>query len=162
MKMSSRGGRHIIDLLFTLALFCVFAASALMVVLIGANVYKNTVSHMDASFVERTSLTYVVTKVRQNDGVGGVSLTEIEGIPALALDQTVDGEVYRTWIYHYDGALRETFTSLDNEFDPENGQVIVEVPGFRFEQADGMLRLTALDADGGFTSQSVAPRCGLA
>ena len=48
---------HVVDFLFTLALFCVFAASALMVVVIGANVYRQTVRGMDSNYDSRTSLT---------------------------------------------------------------------------------------------------------
>ena len=54
---------HVVDFLFTLALFCVFAASALMVVVIGANVYRQTVRGMDSNYDSRTSLTYLTEKV---------------------------------------------------------------------------------------------------
>ena len=70
MTTQSKTGTHMVDLLFTLALVCVFAASALMVVLIGANVYQNTVEGMDENFSARTSVTYVATKIRQNDTEG--------------------------------------------------------------------------------------------
>lgn len=43
-RKSNEPSRHIVDILFVLALFCVFAASALMLVTIGANVYKQTLS----------------------------------------------------------------------------------------------------------------------
>ena len=41
---------HVVDFLFTLALFCVFAASALTVVVTGANVYRQTVRRMDQNY----------------------------------------------------------------------------------------------------------------
>lgn len=35
---------HVVDLLFSLALFCVFAASALTIVIMGADVYQKSVN----------------------------------------------------------------------------------------------------------------------
>lgn len=161
MKMGSKSGSHMVDLLFTLALFCVFAASALMVVLIGANVYKSTVEQMDENFGGRTSLTYVATKIRQNDLAGGIRVTELGGVPALVLDQTVEGAVYQTWIYHYDGALREVFVSAENAPTSPDGDAIIEVADFSIEQRDGSLVLSSVDHNGRRTTQTVTPRCGV-
>lgn len=162
MKMGTKAAHHhMTDLLFTLALFCVFAASALMVVLIGANVYKSTVRQMDDGFTERTSLTYVATKLRQNDTAGAVHLEELAGGSALVLDQTVDGVTYQTWIYHYDGALRESFVEAGSPVEPEFGWHILDVAGFGVEESEGMLLLRSVDEEGNATSQWVFPRCGL-
>ena len=65
---------HFIDVLFTLGLLCVFAASALAVVLIGAHVYQSTAADMDANYTTRTSLSYVAEKVRQHNESGSISL----------------------------------------------------------------------------------------
>lgn len=78
---------HVVDFLFTLALFCVFAASALMVVVIGANVYRQTVRGMDSNYDSRTSLTYLTEKVRQNDAANAVTIRSVGDSPALVLSQ---------------------------------------------------------------------------
>ena len=49
---------HVVDFLFTLALFCVFAASALMVVVIGANVYRHKGSVKQKLVIVGTKNTY--------------------------------------------------------------------------------------------------------
>lgn len=72
MNIRFQPRRHVIDLLFTLALFCVFAASALLVVLIGADVYESSARGMDRNFDLQTSLHYVAAKVRQCDAAGAV------------------------------------------------------------------------------------------
>ena len=59
----SRNQKHFIDVLFTLGLLCVFAASALAVVLIGAHVYKTTAADMDANYTTRTSLSYIAKEI---------------------------------------------------------------------------------------------------
>ena len=56
---------HFIDVLFTLGLLCVFTASALAVVLIGAHVYQSTAEDMDANYRPATSLSYMAEKIRQ-------------------------------------------------------------------------------------------------
>ena len=45
--------KHMVDVLFVIILFCVFAVSALILVMIGANVYKKTVNDMDSNFNSR-------------------------------------------------------------------------------------------------------------
>ena len=60
------------DFLFTLLLFLLFAVSALGLILTGAGVYERTVNSMEDNFEERTALSYVAEKLRQNDGAGTV------------------------------------------------------------------------------------------
>lgn len=160
--MRSKHGTHMVDLLFSLALFCVFAATALLVVLIGANVYRGTVKRMDENFSTHTSITYVTTKIRQNDAENGVAVISFgDGIPALLLTREIDGAAFETYIYHYDGALREIFTERGNPAAPGDGQMIVEVPEFRIGRSGGTVVLTAVDADGNAVTRQMAPRCGL-
>lgn len=57
---------HVVDLLFSLALFCVFAASALTIVIMGADVYQKSVNDMNRNSTIRTSLSYLSEKIHQN------------------------------------------------------------------------------------------------
>ena len=56
----------IVDILFVLALFGVFAVSALALVTIGADVYQHTVEDMGVNYESRTAVSYIMEKVRQN------------------------------------------------------------------------------------------------
>lgn len=105
--------RHIVDVLFVLALFCVFAISALMLVTIGANVYQKTVNNMDANYSSRTAFSYVTEKIRQNDTSQTISIGSLEGHPAIILTQDIDGRIFNTYLYEYEGYLTELFTSAD-------------------------------------------------
>lgn len=161
MQTGSKSTGHMVDFLFTIALFCVFAASALMVVLIGANVYKKTAKQMEHNFSTRTSMAYVATKVRQNDVADAMILTTLQGVPALLLRQEIEGAYFDTWIYHFDGALREIFTPSGNDIALEDGQHIVDVDSLRIEGTDGSLLLTSFDLDGYEVSYRITPRCGI-
>ena len=114
MKLKQEN-RHIVDVLFVLALFCVFAISALMLLIIGANVYQKTVNDMDANYNSRTAFSYITEKIRQNDTSSAVSIGTLEGHPALILSQEVDGKLYNTYLYEYDGYLTELFTGSTQE-----------------------------------------------
>ena len=69
---------HIVDVLFVLALFVVFTLSALVLVILGANVYRQTVSYMDENYEARTAYSYLTEKVRQNDVYGSIYVGELE------------------------------------------------------------------------------------
>lgn len=160
MKLYTKPKHHLVDLLFTLALFCVFAASSLLVVLIGANVYKNTVHGMNQNFNIRTSLSYVCEKVRQNDTADAIRIDSLGNADALVLTQNYNGSVYETWIYQHNGNLMELFTLKGNEIDPSIGNQIMEVPSFTVEKRnDHLYQFSITDIDGNTVSQMVHPRC---
>lgn len=142
------------DLVFTLTLFCVFAASALIVVVIGANVYRSTVAGMDENFSTRTAVAYISEKVRENDRFdtqSSVELTTFGSADALALRRTQGEAVYYTYIYYYDGALRELMTSGEYRSDQDlaAGQVIAQLNDVTFEQVEpNLYRFVAVSDTG--------------
>ena len=85
VKKGRREQEHSVDVLFILALFCVFAGSAVLVMTFGANVYQRTVSQMEENYNTRVSLSYVANQVRQHDEKGCITLETLEGSPALVL-----------------------------------------------------------------------------
>lgn len=147
--MKTRTGdnnRHVVDVLFVLALFGVFAASALLLVTIGASVYKQTVSNMEQSFSDRTSYSYLVEKIHQNDIYDAIEIGELEGSPALVLTQRLDEEEYCTYLYLYEGYLMELFTRKNSfagtDLRPA-GQNIMPLSGFTLEApASGLIKIT--------------------
>lgn len=126
----------IVDILFVLALFGVFTFSALMLITIGAEVYRHTVNDMSDNYEIRTSISYVTEKIRQNDlscGSDNVSISEFSGRNALTLSQDVDGEIFYTHLYLHDGYLKELFTRSEaylGEGVLSAGQNIMELSAF--------------------------------
>ena len=134
----------VIDLLFTLTLFCVFSASALVVVMIGANVYKSTVAGMNENYGTRTAIAYVSEKVRESDTSGAVELVELAGTTALALTRGENDAAYTTYIYYADGALRELFVQGAAVPELAAGQPVALLSGASFAPVrDGLYRFTA-------------------
>ena len=94
-----------------LALFLVFTLSTLTLVLFGANIYQNTVNSMEDNYNARTVCSYISGKFRSNDSAGDISIGSIDGQPSLILNQEINDASYSTYIYEYDGYLRELFVS---------------------------------------------------
>ncbi len=138
--------RHVVDVLFVLALFGVFAASALLLVTIGAGVYRQTVSDMEQSFTDRTSYSYVVEKLHQSDIYDSIEIGELEGTQALVLTQRVGEEEFCTCLYLYDGYLKELFTRKGSYAGTDilaAGQNIMPLSGFSLEMpSKGLIKLT--------------------
>ena len=76
---------HTIDTVFVLALFCLFAAAVLMVLLAGANAYQQIADNMESQYAERTCLAYLDAKVRHYDEAGMVEVETFADHDALAL-----------------------------------------------------------------------------
>lgn len=140
--------RHVVDFLFVLTLFFVFAISTLLLVIIGANVYKKTVDNMTINYNTRTAYAYLTEKIRQNDQEGAIEIGTFEGNPAVILTEEIDDTLYRTYLYLYDGSIRELFSPVDIDMDPDAGQIIMPATNFEpREIANGFYELKITTAD---------------
>lgn len=125
---------HMIDVLFILTLFLVFALSSISVVGIGIQVYRTIVTDMDSNYNSRTAIAYVTEKLREADTSGSVRLGSIDDCDALILSQTIGNQEYCTYLYAYDGNLCELFASADASLPASAGQSVMEVRSFSFYQ----------------------------
>lgn len=150
--------KHTIDFLFSILLFLLFTASALLLILIGARVYQNCAQRMEENYTVRTALAYITEKVRQSDESHAVELSSIQGIPSLILRQEIDGEAYSTYIYEYEHSLRELFIKSSSFVTPDMGHSIVDLEELSIEELEGgCFRLTATDATGASGTTLVYP-----
>lgn len=141
--MKRQRSTWIVDYAGILALLCSFVIGSLVLMNVGVHVYKNIVENNAQNFKLRASLSYVATKVRQNDGKDSVYVKEENGVPILVLTEETDGERYRTMIYCYKGALRELFQEESMEYKLEDGLEVMELSGFMVSQpSDKKLELT--------------------
>nr|WP_162990846.1 DUF4860 domain-containing protein [Maliibacterium massiliense] len=137
---------HMMDIFFALALFCVLVVTVLLVVLLGANVYKNVNADMTRNYELRTSLLYITQKVRQM-GAQGVSVGQVDGGDALVLRQRVNGDTYETWIYAADGALCEVSVRAGTPVKAGDGQRIMALAGFSLKQeTPNLVRVEVIDS----------------
>lgn len=141
---------HIVDILFVLALFVVFTLSALVLVILGASVYRQTITYMDKNYTARTAYSYLTEKVRQNDRYDSISLGQLEGTDALVLTQEINDTTYATYLYLYEGSLRELFIRQGSDIGTNPlsaGQEILPLTDWNLEMAQEQLLHIALTLD---------------
>ena len=132
--------------LMALLLFVILAVCVLAVLLTGADVYKRIVDRDQASYDQRTAFSFLTTKVRQADRMEAVSVRRYEqvsgestGCDILVIAEDIDGDRYETWIYCYDGYIRELFMAAESALPLEAGDKILEARELRFWWQDTFL-----------------------
>lgn len=139
-----------IDSVFVIALFTMFAVTAFLLILIGAKQYQHTADAMDANYESRTISSYLTEKLRQNDCMGNVTISQIDGIDALAITTMENDVTYITYIYYYKDALREIVVNEQSVFSLETGQEIIKTGGFLAEMVhDDLIKITITTSDNG-------------
>lgn len=159
MPEQSKSGGHATDMLFVLALLGMFLVGSALVIVVGARAYTGALERMDSAAQSRMALGYIAGKIRQNDTEGSISIGDIDGTPALCLKSEYDGIIYTTYIYHWQGELRELFLGPDSVAGPDAGQALVPVGGLGFKRlSGGLYRLSCTDDKGRESSLMIAPR----
>lgn len=152
----SRQQKHVIDMLFPIALFFVFALSALTVIILATNVYQKTTDESALNYTSQTSLSYIREKVSQADENGGISLTTLDGQKALKLTTTENERTYYTYIYALDGELRELFVSAENTpSSAAAGRAILKVQSFDIEAINDNLYAVTCTSENNETARTV-------
>ena len=128
--MKNRDNRHVIDILFVLALFCTFVLSAIFLISIGANIYSNTMSNMDTNFISSTAVAYITEKIHQSDENDAISISNFDNADAITITQTINDIEYKTYIYQYEDTLRELTTRSEISLTKDAGQIIIPIKSF--------------------------------
>ncbi len=140
---------HMIDFLFPVALFFVFAVSAITVILLATGIYRSTTGHSSLNYTARTSLSYICEKIHQNDMDGDIAIGSFDGCDSLILKQTHQQDTYQTYIYVYDNELKELFVKEGVLASAKNGRTILAVEDFSMDTLkDGVFRFTCTDSNG--------------
>jgi len=132
----------------TLVLLLAFALCALLTAAFGVRMYRSVSGAADANYALRASISYVFGKIRALDAAGFLSAERHGGLDVLVLSETIEGELYKTYIYVYNGQLCELFTDEYFAFDPEAGTPLVELSRFSFELEENALLMTATAKSG--------------
>lgn len=126
MKLLSQK-RHAIDFLFPVTVFFVFTISALTVILLAARIYQSTTDDSQRNYTSGTALSYLTEKLRQTDREDGIFLDELDGTQAVVLRQETADASYLTYLYAWDGQLRELYVKEGTTLSPSAGKSILPV-----------------------------------
>lgn len=142
-------------------LACAFAGAVLLVLLMGAGIYRSAAASSDAAYSERVCTAYIAEKLRHGDEAGGVLLGEFDGREALFLESVQNGVYYTDIIYSHDGWLWELFCEKGADFSREDGVKIIDVRSVRIsETAPGFFSIEAVGPDGAVSRRDVHLRSG--
>lgn len=134
---------------FVFLLVGLFAVSALTLMLIGTQVYRNVTDAGAQSSQSQQLVSYLGNKLRASDAAGSVSVDDRDGLNVLCLRETYEDEEYVTLIYGYEGTVYEQLLPASEAFDPEAGQSIADAQSLSFSLSEpGLMTLSVTEASG--------------
>ena len=146
-----------VDTVFVLLIFCIFAASVFLILLLSGSIYQNIVDISKLGQNERIVLSYIRTKVRTTDSTNSIYIDTFNGLSAIFLEEVFEEHNFITLIYHYEGWVYELFHEKGLDFLPEQGIPIIEAGSLLFESIDNNLIRVSTD----FGSLLIYPRSGV-
>lgn len=154
MKFNDRP--HSVHILFSLILLCIFAVLSLSLVTIGRDVYTRIAGNLQQNNDLRMAASYTANKIRAYDYEGGVSLINDSGIDILSLAEQDGG--LSTYIYYYNGHLCEYQIFEGEDFQPERGEILVELKSCKFAMTDNSVTFSVTEPGGKSTEVTVRLR----
>ena len=86
---------------------------------------------------------YVTEKLHQADNSDAIDAGTFDGQDAILIRQEYSGQSYVTYLYAYDGYLRELFIKEGVAASAGDGREILATDGFSFEESrDGLFHLS--------------------
>ena len=155
-----RRKNRIVDL-FPLLLFLIFTLSALGVVIYSVQIYQHIVETAEGSFDVDTSVYYITEKLRNHDADGSIKVGDFKGNRAVILEDNVAGVPYVTYIYAYDGYLRELYAEREEteSMVADSGTRILEITEFDIKKiSDDLLLLGFTSANGDHSEAYISVR----
>lgn len=141
--------KHVVDMVFPFALFFVFAASSLLVILLAADIYRDTTAMAESNHESRTVLSYMTEKIHQADENGAVFIGSFDGHDSIVIRQDYGQRSYQTYIYEDEGVLRELFLQEGVDAAASEGRKIMEVHNLHLEQLEkGLFRISCTAREG--------------
>lgn len=146
-------------MLIVLILFFVYAGSALLLCILGAQSYAQTAGVLQENFDQRTGVMYIAQKVRQNDSSGSIRLDTYKGTDALVLVEQETGLGYETWIFVKEGYLCEELIAPGAGIVDDQAQRIMPLQEMRLSfAADNLLNVSLTAATEVVNSTNLALR----
>ncbi|MCR5678459.1 MAG: DUF4860 domain-containing protein [Agathobacter sp.] len=144
-----RSSSRKIDTAFAVLLFAVFAAIAILVVLLVAKQYKITTEVMEKDYRTRTANSYLREIVHQHDKAGSISVDEFSGTSALRFTEEVNGYTIHTFVYCYDGYICELTSVNDAAVSLDSGTQLIPAKSLVPELVDDdLLKISYTDEEG--------------
>lgn len=102
-------GYSLIEMSIVMMLLVLFGLGIFMLAAATTTTYESLVENKADNESIRIASSYIVTKIRQNDRMDSIKIDSnaFDDRDALVVLETINDEVYETWIYVSEGHLRE-------------------------------------------------------
>lgn len=152
--------RHIVDTLFVLTLFAVFAICSMLLIAFGANIYQKTINNYEEHFNISTSVAYINEKLRQSDDSNAIELIDFGSSDAFRISSSFNDTDYYTYIYMDDGYLKELYAKAENELSPKAGKKLLPINSFDINVSkEGLYTYTITDMYDSTMTVNVTSKC---
>lgn len=135
---------HSIEFVFVLILFSLFIVMCVILINFGSSVYKNISDSQELNNEKRTTLSYVVNKIRSSS-LEMVSIDEKNGTKVLVIDNEGTSSEYQTIIFCNDGYLKEATIMKGDEYTLDFGSNLLKIDGFDIEIAGNLVTFKLTD-----------------
>ena len=127
--------------LYTMGIAALFLAGFLLLVVFGAETYREVETSQTGNNTSRALLSYLSTSLRGSDAAGNISIDlERSSGPILVIG---DGSGYALHIYQRDGQLLEEYSAETAKLDRARANVLGETEVFTVERPlENALRIT--------------------
>ncbi|MGL4345644.1 MAG: DUF4860 domain-containing protein [Cellulosilyticaceae bacterium] len=140
-------GRYI-ERMCILCIFLLFSTCSCILVMLGADQYMQINQEAKEHFDIRTPVSYISNKVRQNDTYGAIQVIKQEGKDILVLSEVIGEQIYDTWIYEYEGMLRELYIQQGDEVALDWGVELLAIQDITFKMGEGVLEVELVTLSG--------------
>lgn len=152
--------RHSMDILFPTVLLALYVLGAAAVAVLAGASYQRLAERSAAMSDGSAALSYVAERLHQSDEAGAVRVAELGGCPAIVITQG-ETSLYDTYIYCYNGSLRELMVKRELKPEPDMGRALLPMAAFTPENlGGGLLKLSCTDSEGLTRESWVALRAG--
>lgn len=124
-----------------LALLLLFGASTCMLVAAGYGSFNRMTILQDECLNTRVAMNYISMRMRRFDIKNAIRIDDSSPKTRLVLSEDIDGEIYETRIYLYNGYLQESFVPAATLFNEEYGLEIIPLDSFVIKRENKMIEI---------------------
>jgi hypothetical protein len=124
-----------------LILVCIFVLCMFLTLAAGALIYEDISGVMEEQYTVRTAVSYLATRARQGNAAGEISTGNFDGESALVLTENGDDGTYVTYIYCWNGYIRELYCPEGEELLVTDGETVIAADDVNFTVDDGLLKI---------------------
>lgn len=137
--------RNFFDIFFSLSLMCVFVLCSTLLLFFQIDQYQQQKTKNDEQASTRLIQSYLTMNFHQRKATQRFSILNIDGIQGLQIQDSLDST--STFIYVYDGYLRELYQDEKAMVDVTMGDSIAPLEHMQIQQEGNLYTFSLLQGD---------------